>query len=188
MTSCTHCDAPAHSCGLCHAHYERQRLGRSMTAPLPRTLEERFWAKVTRNDGGCWTWIGAKGGSGRYGMFAGTGGRARPAHRWSYEYFVGPIPEGLELDHLCRNTLCVNPEHLEPVTHAENVRRGDAGKPMSSRTHCKNGHPFDHANTHRAFTASGQPYRSCRACGRQATRDFRARRATSASLDLEVAS
>lgn len=90
------------------------------------TREERFWAKVDRS-GDCWRWTGALA-RGGYG-FAVVGSRDDPqryrnAHRFAYELSVGPIPEGLELDHLCRNRRCVNPAHLEPVTHSENMRRG----------------------------------------------------------------
>jgi hypothetical protein len=91
---------------------------------------------------GCWLWMGAVT-NGGYGIIN-IGGRKPPptrAHRLTYELLVGPIPEGLELDHLCRVPCCVNPKHLEPVTHAENVRRGNAGKNMSERTHCPKGHP-----------------------------------------------
>ena len=65
-------------------------------------------------------------------------GRATPGHRLSYELFVGPIPEGLELDHLCRVKGCYNPDHLEAVTHQENTRRRSLAKPL--KTHCKRGH------------------------------------------------
>lgn len=88
-------------------------------------------AKVVKTDG-CWLWTGKTAGStARYGYFQ-PGTKSTdphvPAHRFAYEQFVGPIPEGLELDHVkargCSSKLCVNPEHLEPVTHAENRRRG----------------------------------------------------------------
>lgn len=95
-----------------------------------------------------------------YGQI-GCSGTVKMAHRAVYEALVGPIPEGLELDHLCKNRLCVNPDHLEPVTHQENVKRGRAGyhrKPL--QTHCKRNHPFDEENTY--VTSSGK--RQCRAC------------------------
>lgn len=82
---------------------------------------DRFWARV--EIGVCWTWIGST--DRGYGVF-GAQGRYFRAHRWAWEALVGPIPEGLHLDHLCRNPSCVNPDHLEPVTQAENIRRGHA--------------------------------------------------------------
>ena len=88
---------------------------------------ERFWPKVNLL-GDCWLWLAYvnHGGYGRFRVGSMTDGTRRTvnAHRWAYEHLVGPIPEGLDLDHLCRVPGCVNPEHLEPVTHRENVARG----------------------------------------------------------------
>lgn len=88
-----------------------------------RTPHERFMAFVDKGtgEGTCWVWVGGlhRNGHGKFG----ADGRAQLAHRWSYEHHRGPIPEGLEIDHLCNNPPCVNPRHLEPVTHLENVRR-----------------------------------------------------------------
>ncbi len=85
------------------------------------------------------------------------------AHRAAYELYVGPIPEGLTIDHLCRNTLCVNPAHLEAVTMRENILRGTGPSAQAARkTHCLRGHPFDDGNT--LFRATGK--RVCRACQR----------------------
>lgn len=87
------------------------------------TPVERFTAKYEVRPDGCWQWTGTTGGStARYGYFTWNGRRGM-AHRFAYEHFVGPIPEGLEIDHQCQNKLCVNPSHLEPVTHAVNRER-----------------------------------------------------------------
>jgi HNH endonuclease len=84
---------------------------------------ERFTARYVVQPDGCWQWTGVTGGStARYGYFT-WDGRKRPAHRFAYEHFVGPIPPGLEIDHQCGNKLCVNPQHLEAVTHAVNRER-----------------------------------------------------------------
>ena len=117
---------------------------------------DRFLSKVTRDPSGCWLWTGAISDNG-YGSFH-NGHRTVGAHRYSFEHYVGPIPDGLVLDHLCRVTNCVNPAHLEPVTHAENIRRGYEAK---AQTHCKRGH--DLLITAR-WTKDGR--RDCRECDR----------------------
>lgn len=145
--------------------------------------EERFWAKVDKGDGtGCWLWTAhaLKG----YGYFRLNGKHCR-AHRVAYELMVGPIPDGLTIDHVkangCTSTLCVKaiadefgPAHLEPVTMRENLLRGDTLQARNARkTHCPQGHPFDEANTMR-YGGS----RHCRACHKaQAARYDELRRA-----------
>jgi len=110
--------------GLCSAHYNRVRRHGSLDDPRPPETE-RFWRKVRKEDG-CWWWTGAV--DGQYGRFwigpRTQSGRIVQAHRYAYERLVGPIPDGLHIDHLCCNKLCVNPAHLEPVTGVENVQRG----------------------------------------------------------------
>lgn len=104
-------------------HYERWRLYGSTDARV--SFEDRLWAKVDMTDG-CWLWTGTVNRQG-YGRFCiGGRGNTRLAHRVTYELLVGPVPVGLELDHLCNVRGCVRPDHLEPVTHVENLRRRDA--------------------------------------------------------------
>ncbi len=120
---------------------------------------------------GCWLWLGKVADTG-YGK-ASLAGREVYAHRLFYETHVGPILPGLTLDHLCRVRLCVNPAHMEPVTRAQNVLRGDGLAARNARkTHCKRGHPLDQANTYVARTG----WRKCRACLREWQRAFRRRR------------
>lgn len=112
---------------------------------------------------GCSEWTGTKDKDGY-----GRSGRAL-AHREAYIAVFGPIPPGLELDHLCRNRACVNPYHLEPVTHYENMRRSK----LAVRTHCVNGHPFDAENTYLRPKRQG---RGCRECVRAAQKRAAAKR------------
>lgn len=121
-------------------------------------LAPRLREKIEpQEDSGCWVWVAGKSPLG-YGRF-GVGSNTYLAHRIVYEALVGPVPDGLELDHLCRNPSCVNPGHLEPVTHAENMRRGA----NANKTHCPNGHEYTPENTH--IRSSG--WRQCRACHRE---------------------
>lgn len=110
-------------------------------------LERRFWEKVAPEpNSGCWLWLGGLNDSGYGRMTIGRNKNFR-AHRWAYLFYVGSIPPGLELDHKCRVRSCVNPAHLEPVTHLINSRRGQGGKYQTLRTHCPHGHPYDSQNT-----------------------------------------
>ena len=138
------------------------------------TPAERFWAKVGPiRYGECWQWTAFtnKG----YGVFW-NGTRHMQAHRWAYENVIGPVPDGLTLDHLCRNRACVNPWHLEPVTHRENTLRGVGITAQQARqTHCKRNHEFTPENTYIRPSDGG---RRCRTCLREKNRiRNRARRA-----------
>ncbi|WP_234039914.1 HNH endonuclease signature motif containing protein [Micromonospora coerulea] len=126
------------------------------------TVKQRFLSKVAPpNEQGCMLWLAARQGDG-YGHFK-VAGRMVRAHRFGYEMWVGPIPNGLHLDHLCRVRSCVAPGHLEPVTNRENILRGEAPTARQSRqTHCRNGHPLAGDNLVRSAAARGQ--RVCRTC------------------------
>lgn len=136
--------------------------------------EERFWAKVNK-DGplwhgtACWVWTAYRNSDG-YGNFLTHNRQTVKAHRWAFEQMRGPIPEELEIDHLCRNRACVNPAHLEPVIHQVNMIRGMHR--LRGRTHCANGHPFDEGNTY--HHPSGQ--RVCRMCQNLSLGRYRARK------------
>lgn len=131
-----------------------------------QSIAERFWSKVEKT-ATCWLWRAARDRDG-YGAFR-IGHRTVRAHRWAYEQLVGPIPEGLEPDHLCRNHACVNPDHLEPVTHKENLRRGIRGV---LTTHCPHGHAYAGANLY----VDPGGHRECRTCRSEQVRRCRARK------------
>ena len=139
----------------------------------------RFYAKIRVDpETGCWEWTGSQCGpvraTGRYGQMC-VGGRNVRAHRLAYELFVGPIPDGLTIDHLCRNTLCANPIHLEPVPMEENLRRGQhhgGGGWWRYQTHCKRGHLFDDKNTYSDPAGA----RRCRICQANYQRQYRRER------------
>jgi len=123
-------------------------------------------SRVGIQSNGCWLWTGAV--NNGYGR-AYRSGKLIYAHRAVYEEIVGPIQDGLQLDHLCRQTLCVNPTHLEPVERRENQRRGIKGV---LTTHCPQGHPYSKDNT--LFRANG--HRRCRTCHNDRERARRAER------------
>lgn len=172
------CEAPAKRRGWCPKHFWRWEKTGDPETPTwhDMTLAERFWTKVDKNGpvsgwrpelGPCWVWTRGKTGDG-YGAFSIGDGEMDLAHRWSYANEVGPIPEGAELDHLCRNRACVRPDHLDPVSHDTNMKRSpivpstiNAGKAF-----CDNGHEFTPENTR--IKADGA--RECNECRRAITR------------------
>ena len=133
---------------------------------------ENFWEKLYIEPSGCWLWEGTIGSSG-YGQFR-IDGRTRPAHRWAYEYYIGPIPDGLVMDHLCRVRSCVNFNHLEPVTTSENIIRGIGPEMVKKRqalkTHCPQGHPYFGDNLR-----IWKNFRYCLLCKKLWTREKRKR-------------
>ena len=145
-------------------------------APNPRSylreapVIDRLLYRTSTSPDGCWIWQGCRDeyGYGEIGM-GGDAGPTRKVHRVTYEHFVGPIPDGLTIDHLCRTPSCVNPEHLEPVPLAVNVRRGWAARPHRIAGTCRNGHDMTPENT-----TSGK--NRCRECARERNRAYKARR------------
>lgn len=133
---------------------------------------ERFLEKFEIDEScGCWVWTANIAGKG-YGRMA-LNGKDYYAHRFSYETYVGEIPDGLVIDHLCRNRLCVNPDHLEPVTNKENLLRGDTIIARCAKaTHCPRGHEYSSRNTR----VDKRGKRACRACDREYQRLARLRR------------
>ncbi|OZC50545.1 hypothetical protein CH289_16090 [Rhodococcus sp. RS1C4] len=134
---------------------------------LSQTQAERFWSKVDRRAADeCWPWLRSTlaGGYGRYRLPT----KHVLAHRFAYELVVGPVPEGLTLDHTCRNRICVNPSHLDPVTMRENTLRGESVPAVNARkTHCVRGHEFTTENTY-PIPAGGRACRTCRQIARRA--------------------
>lgn len=133
-----------------------------MRKPGPVTKRIERMTKV--DDHGCWIWQGAPTNAG-YGAMTIAQGR-KPAHRVSYETYVGPIPDGLVIDHLCRVRMCVNPAHLEAVTQRENVMRSPIaiGALNAAKTHCPQGHEYTPENTTVFRKLPNTTGRRCKTC------------------------
>lgn len=165
MCSIENCTRPVRCRDLCAPHYGRTITGIFSDQPIRirgGSVIERFLQKVTQGDTprSCWLWHAGSHGRSGYGSFRWRG-KPTMAHRVAYELFVGPIPDGLTLDHLCRIRPCVNPKHLEPVPFAVNVARGISPTAINARkTHCPQGHPYDAVNT----LPKKNGGRDCRAC------------------------
>lgn len=146
---------------------------------MNNSQSSQIFEKFTNNyipepNSGCWLWTKSisPDGYGRINIGI-PPGKSLSVHRWSYEYFKGPIPAGLTVDHLCRVRCCVNPYHLEVVTIAQNVLRGISFSARQLRqTHCYRGHPFDEVNTYRP---PGRPRRVCKICRDLLERKYRER-------------
>lgn len=158
--------------------------------PYGLSLEEYIGLYVDQTpEPGCWLWKGPIMASTGYG-YAANGGYRGSAHTFMFQHFVGPVPEGMELDHVCHSAdlscqggltcphrPCVRPDHLEIVTSAENVRRSQSPWGRNARkTHCKHGHPFSGDN----LIVTREGYRQCRACCNRRLRESRARRKAAA--------
>ncbi len=176
------CARPIHAHGFCGPHCHRwRRYGDPLGEPPTQNPESRFWSKVNKDGplptwapflGPCWLWTGAPDSLG-YGAIR-VDGKTIRAHVMSYRVNVGPVPEGLQLDHLCRVRLCCNPGHLEAVTQHENILRGSSpAAANATKTRCKRGHPFDEANT---YTDAGTGARRCRECVLNLNRLYRVAR------------
>lgn len=132
----------------------------------------------------CWNWTGSlsPGGYGQFAVYypalpASKRTKTRAAHRFSYELFVGPIPEGLVIDHLCRNRACVNPTHLEPVTSRVNTHRGvTIATGNAAKTHCPNGHPYEPPHLRISYNKRGQRMRHCQTCRNEQGREYKRRK------------
>ena len=172
------CVRPMDAQGYCNKHYNRWR---EWGIPYELTSEDRFWFQLDKSShiptwtpflGPCWIRRTPRTAGQLQKNYSGVTveGQQLRAFNYVYEYVVGPIPDGLVLDHLCRNPPCVNPGHMEPVPHAENIRRGYEAK---AQTHCKRGH--DLSLTSR-ITSSGS--RDCVECGKERDADPSRREAT----------
>ncbi len=139
-------------------------------AAAPMNLLRRFAPKVKPQPNGCWLWTANLHPDTGYSRMWLSRHDNKLGHRIAFEWARGPIPEGLVIDHLCRNRACVNPDHMEIVTNVENVMRGESVFAQNARkTHCLRGHPFDAENTYPVPTGG----RACRECARQRKRERR---------------
>lgn len=162
------CERLARTHGFCKLHFRRwKRTGDPLRAAIIVNDDEaRFWSKVDRDGplhpmlGSCWAWKGSLFSGNGYAQFS-VNRVPKGGHRVAYELLRGPIPVGLQLDHLCRNRSCVNPDHLEAVTGRTNTLRGETITAANlAKTHCPRGHPYEGANL--GTTPFGGRY--CRAC------------------------
>lgn len=134
------------------------------------TLRDRLLAKIIVQPDGCWVWRGAAQPTG-YGQLW-NGKRPEQAHRLSYKMFCGPVPDGVEVDHVCRVRDCVNPKHLRLLPHRDNVLAGNTGPARNAaKTHCDYGHELSGRNLRFAVNGS----RQCRACDRRRAQEAKNR-------------
>lgn len=183
------CERPLLARGMCVAHYGRWKKGTDLSRPIePRgkTLDDKLWSRFDKVPSGCWLWQGSL--RCGYGQFRWEG-KLYSVHRFVYECLVGPIPDGMKLDHECHNRdlsckagkqcihrRCANPAHLSVVTHAENCRSsGRCGQPthdaQRAKTHCPQGHPYAGDNL---YVVPKTGSRHCRTCMTESSRRYEA--------------
>lgn len=157
------CERPVRSRGMCSAHYQRwMRKGDTRSTVIRDDPATRFWSKTTRSAEGCRLWTGYITPLG-YGRFK-INGEMRPTHQVAFELVNGPVEDGYEPDHRCRQRACVEPSHLEAVTHRENTHRGSGWAGRHARaTECAKGHRFSPENTR----LDSRGWRVCRECERE---------------------
>lgn len=156
------CGGEHEGLGLCGKHFQRLKKRGSVEPTWPEGDRARFDAKVSVDENGCWLWTAT--------LFLKTGyanfwcdGKSNLAHRVSYRWFVGPIPAGYQIDHLCKVRHCVNPAHLEAVTPVVNNIRSQSPSAVHGRkTHCIHGHEFTTENTYVPPKRPNRRY--CRTC------------------------
>ena len=158
--------AVSHSCCQCDREKLLARRPPNPVTPAAMSIETMFARTSPEPNSGCWLWTGGMNQIG-YGRVHVNGGR-KTAHRVAYELVCGKVPDGLDLDHLCRVRCCINPDHLEPVTRQVNAARGIAGEVSKKRsaliTHCPRGHSYSGDNVY--YFPGGGARRGCRACWR----------------------
>lgn len=176
------CERDAWSRGWCNTHYKRWYNRKGDTSQITERLSSRssgsfistpviprLFARMSVTESGCWEWNGFRRHTG-HGTIS-VDGHVRFTHRVAYEFFIGPIPQCLVLDHVCMNPPCFNPDHLQPVTLAINTMRGESPFARNARkTHCIRGHEFTPENTIRT-----KRQRICRICVNRLHREYRAR-------------
>ena len=143
---------------------------------MKKSLEDRLWAKINRSGPEeCWEWTGARISTG-YGRIR-INGRTASAHRTVYELFVKPIPDGLTIDHLCRNRACMNPRHMEPVSHKVNTLRGNTvGAVNQQKMTCPKGHTYDRESFNGRYRdGTRKRRRYCSICIKETQKHWRAR-------------
>lgn len=155
------CERTALARGLCSIHYHRHLRKGSLPPLLGPERQRSFWDFVD-TAGDCWIWTGDQDSKG-YGIWRVKGKERTGAHRKIWTLLVGPIPLGYDIDHRCFTPLCVNPDHLEPVTRLVNRQRARSHN-NSRKTHCPKGHPYNQENTLIRTGPQGQNWRACRRC------------------------